>query len=109
MKKQVIESFLAIVFIVMFVPNLGLAKGKAELNATTFVDPTSSYSSNTTQDELQFIYSLYDEGLVDAKYIYQLDKLVNKYESDLEFQFLLGYDAIDFELYTKSQNMTNKY
>ena len=68
----------------------------------TAVNPSSSYKSYTTQDELQYIYSLYDEGLVDAKYIYQLDRIGNNYDSNSEYIISLGYDAIDFELYTKA-------
>ena len=109
MKKQAIKVFLKMVLILLFVPYTGLAKGKAELNANTFLDPSTSYGSYTTQDNLKYIYSIYDEGLVDTKYIYQIDIVGNNYDSNSEYQILFGFDAIEFELYTKNQEMINKY
>jgi len=109
MNNRVIKGILTIVLIVIFVPNFGFAEEKAEANTYMIVSPTSSVSSYTSQDELRYVYSLYDECLVDAKYIYQLDRMGNNYDSNSEYQISLGYDAIDFELYTKNQEMTHKY
>ena len=109
MNDSIIKGLLTIVLILIFVPNFGIAEEKEELNTYNIVNPTSSFSSYTSQDELRHVYSLYDEGLVDAKYIYQLDGIGNNYDSNSEYQSSLGYDAIDFELYTKNQENINIY
>ena len=109
MKKQANKGIMLLLAIILFVPIVGLAEGMANINTTTLVDPSTSYGSYTTQDNLKYIYSIYDEGLVDTKYIYQIDIVGNNYDSNSEYQILFGFDAIEFELYTKNQEMINKY
>ncbi len=62
-----------------------------------FSNYLSIYNENyTTQEDYQYIYSIYDEDLINAKYI---DRLIENYNSISEEHFLIEFEVIDFEKY----------
>ena len=64
-----------------------------------FANYLSIYNENyTTQEDYQYNYSIYDEDLINTKYI---DRLIENYNSISEEHFLLEFEVIDFEKYKK--------
>jgi len=70
MKKQATKGFITIISIFLLIPMITFAEDKPESNP---IDDTSYYSN---QEDLAYLYSLVDEGLMDSKDLYGLDKWV---------------------------------
>ena len=105
MKKQAtkrIVTFTFSIIILSFFHSLGSADGIGKTNLVIASDP-SVHNEYHSQDNLQHLYGLYDEGLMDSKQIYQIGKLVDSYDSDSKESYTMEYDLIDFEMYTKNQ------
>ena len=109
MNKQATKGILTIIAVLIFIPYSGLAKDKSESSTITVVSPSILHDSYDTQEDLLYIYSLYNEGLMNAKEIYHFDNSINDYEQSRKNRYLSDYDAIDFELYTKGQEINNRY
>jgi len=98
MKMQASKVFIIISLILLAISNLGFAQDKVEINSVTVIDRSIYYENYTTQEDYQYNYSIYDEDLINTKYI---DRLIENYNSILEEHFLLEFEVIDFEKYKK--------
>ena len=98
MKMQASKVFIIISLILLAISNLGFAQDKVEINSVTVIDRSIYYENYTTQDDYQYNYSIYDEDLINTKYI---DRLIENYNSISEELFLLEFEVIDFEKYKK--------
>ena len=103
MNKQATKGFIAIITILMLIPMVTFAEDKPESDS---INDISYYS---TQDDLTYLYSLVDEGLMDSRDLYQLDKRIYDIVSNPKKLRHSDFDAIDFEIYTKGQERINKY
>ena len=106
---QATKGILTIIVVLILTPYTSLAKDKSESSTITVVSPSIPHDSYDTQEDLLYIYSLNDEGLMDAKEIYHFDNSIDDYEQSRKYRYLSDYDAIDFELYTKGQEVNNRY
>jgi len=97
MKRQAIKGIITIISILVLIPMVAFAEDKPESNSMDDI------SYLTTQDDLTYLYSLVDEGLMDSKEIYELDKRVYEIVSNPRRLNVRDFDAIDFELFTKGQ------
>ena len=109
MIEQATKGILTIIAVLVLTPYTGLAKNKSESSTIMVVSPSIPHDSYDTQEDLLYIYSLYNEGLMDAKEIYHFNNSINDYEQSRKNRYLSDYDAIDFELYTKGQEVNNRY
>ena len=103
MYKQTTKGFIAIITILILIPMVTFAEDKPE---SDLINEISNYS---TQDDLTYLYSLVDEGLMDSRDLYQLDERIYDIVSNPKKLRHSDFDAIDFEIYTKSQERINKY
>ena len=85
------------VIISLFVLNTGIANEKPKQNLA------NNHPSYSTQDDLIYLYSSIDEGLMDSREIYELDRIIYDIVSNPKKLNHSEFDAIDFELYTKGQ------
>ena len=97
MIRQATMGILTILIISFFIPQAVLAGDKPESNS---IDDISYYS---TQDDLTYLYNLVDDGLMDSRDLYQLDKRIYDIVSNPKKLRHSDFDAIDFEIYTKGQ------
>jgi hypothetical protein len=103
MNKQAIKVIITIITILIFIPMNTFAEDKPESNS---LDDISYYSN---QDDLTYLYSLVDEGLMGSRDLYELDKMIDEIASNPRRLNIIDFDAIDFELYTKGQEELFKY
>ena len=103
MNKQATKGFIAIIMFITLIPMVIFAEDKPESDS---INDISYYS---TQDDLTYLYSLVDEGLMDSRDLYQLDKRIYDIVSNPKKLRHSDFDAIDFEIYTKSQERINKH
>jgi hypothetical protein len=88
-------------------PYAGLAEDSKKSTSITEVNPIISHSNYSTQDDLQYIYGLYDEGLMDSKDLYKLGKMIDEIASNPRRLNIRDFDAIDFEIYAKGLERIN--
>ena len=103
MKMQTVNRIILIISILILIPMISFAEDKPES------DSTNDISYYSTQDDMTYLYSLVDEGLMDSRDLYQLDKKIYDIVSNPKKLRHSDFDAIDFEIYTKSQERINKY
>ncbi len=108
MVKQSNNVILATIMILLFTPFIGYGKGHPEPNTTTVL-PSVYYDNYTTQEDLVYIYDLYDSGLTYSQHIYVIGQLSNNTDSVSKVLLISEFDAIDFELFTKTQEIHNKH
>ena len=97
MIKKATNGIINIVIISLLIFTTGIAEDKPEQKSTI------NHPSYTTQDDLIYLFSPVDEGLMDSREIHELDKAIYDIVSNPEKLNYRDFDEIDFELFTKGQ------
>jgi len=103
MIKIATTGIINIVIVSLLILTTGIAEDKPEQKSTI------NHPPYTTQDDLIYLYSPVDEGLMDSREIYELDKAIYDIVSNPKKLNHRDFDEIDFELFTKGQQRINSF
>jgi hypothetical protein len=108
MITQATKLIFIIIAAIVFIPSTGLAQEKLESSKGTLDYLSIFYSDFTTQDDLVYIYDFYNEGLVNTKYMYQMDVLDYEIESISNKSISEQYEPSDVETLISTKERINR-